>query len=109
MLRKGYGTSLELQVPDSQGAVAAELAAFRRLFRCSQPAVLGGVLDRASPNFMGLASLGLEIDIFCDSLHGVLLLKVILWLDFLGPALSLPQVLGQLAEYLDLAQYMRWV
>ena len=30
------------------------------------PGVRGGAPDRASPNFMGLASLGLEISIFCD-------------------------------------------
>jgi hypothetical protein len=45
---------------------------------------------------MGLASLGLDIDIFCDFLYSVLiiLLKAILGLDFLGLALSRPQVLG---------------
>ena len=43
---------------------------------------------------MGLASLGLGIGIFCDSLYSVLLLNAILGLDFLGLALSRPQVLG---------------
>ena len=38
--------------------------------------VLSGALDRASPNFMGLASLGLDIGIFCDSLYSVLMLNV---------------------------------
>ena len=31
--------------------------------------VLLGARDRASPNFMGLASLVLNIGVFCDSLH----------------------------------------
>jgi hypothetical protein len=66
--------------------------------------VRGGALDRASPNFapnfMGLASLGLEIGISCDLLYSVLLLNTILWLGFLGRALYYcrPQVLGQLAS-----------
>jgi hypothetical protein len=47
-----------------------------------------GALDRASPNFMGLASLGLDIEGFCDFLCSALLLKAILGLDFLGLALS---------------------
>jgi hypothetical protein len=34
--------------------------------------------DRASPNFMGLTGLGLEIDIFCDFLYSVLLFNAIL-------------------------------
>ena len=54
-----------------------------------------GARDRASgasPNVMGLASLGLDIGIFCDFLYSVLLLSVILGLlDFLGLALSRPQ------------------
>jgi hypothetical protein len=52
----------------------------------------------ASPNFMGLASFGLDIGTFCDFLHRVLLLDAILGLDFLGLALSRLQVppLGQL-------------
>ena len=40
---------------------------------------------------MGLASLRLEIGIFCDFLHSVFLLGVILGVDFLGLALSRPQ------------------
>jgi hypothetical protein len=47
---------------------------------------------RASPNFMGLTSFGLEIGIFCDFRYSVLLLNAILGLDFLGRALSRPQV-----------------
>ena len=60
--------------------------------------VLHGAQDRASPNFMGLASFGLDIGTFCDFLHRVLLLDAILGLDFLGLALSRLQVppLGQL-------------
>ena len=50
-----------------------------------------GALDRASPNFMGLASLGLEIAIFSDFLYSVLLLDAILGLDFLGLAFSRSQ------------------
>jgi hypothetical protein len=46
-----------------------------------------GAPDRASPNFMGLASLGLEIGIFCDFLYSVLLLNA-LGLDVLGLARS---------------------
>ena len=52
-------------------------------------------MDSPSPKFMGLASLGLEIAIFCDFLHSVLILNAILWLDFSGlalTALSRPQV-----------------
>ena len=37
---------------------------------------------------MGLASLGLEIGIFCDYLYSILPLNAILGLDFLGLALS---------------------
>jgi hypothetical protein len=51
-----------------------------------------GARDRASPNFMGLAGLGLEIGIFCDFLYSVLLLSAVLGLDFLGLALFRPQV-----------------
>jgi hypothetical protein len=51
----------------------------------------GGAQDRASPNFVGLASLGSEIDISGDFLHSVLLLSAILGLDFLGLALSRPR------------------
>jgi hypothetical protein len=40
---------------------------------------------------MWLASLGLDIGIFCDFLDSVLLLNAILGLDFLGLALSRPQ------------------
>jgi hypothetical protein len=46
--------------------------------------------DSASPNFMGLASLGLEIGIFCGFLYSVLLWNAILGLYFLGRALSRP-------------------
>ena len=51
-----------------------------------------GAPDRASPHFMGRASLGLDVGIFCDFLYSVLLLSAILGLDFLGLALSRPQV-----------------
>ena len=51
-----------------------------------------GAQDGASPNFMGLASLGLEIGICYDFLYNVLLLNAILGLGFLGLALSRPQV-----------------
>jgi hypothetical protein len=51
----------------------------------------GGALDRASPNFMALASFGLDIGIFCDCLYSVLLLNAILALYFLGLALSSPR------------------
>jgi hypothetical protein len=57
--------------------------------------VRGGALNRASPNFMGLASLRLVIGIFCDLLYSVLLLDAILRLEFLGHTLSRPQVRGQ--------------
>jgi hypothetical protein len=46
------------------------------------PAVCRGARARASPTFMGLASLGLEIGVFCDSLCSVLLLNAILGLAF---------------------------
>ena len=48
-----------------------------------------GAQDRASPNFMRLASLGLDIGIFCDFLYRVLL-SALLELYLLGP-LSRPQ------------------
>jgi hypothetical protein len=41
---------------------------------------------------MGLASFGLAIGIFCDFLQSVSLLNASLGLDFLGLALSRPQV-----------------
>ena len=41
---------------------------------------------------MGLASLGLDIGIFCDFLYSILLFHTILGLEFLGLALSRPQV-----------------
>ena len=47
---------------------------------------------RASPKCMGQTSFGLDIGIFCDFLYSVLLLDVSLGLDFLGLALSRPQV-----------------
>jgi hypothetical protein len=58
----------------------------------SASAARGGAHDRASPNFMGLASLGLDNGMFCDFLYSVLLLSVFLGLYFLGLALSRPQV-----------------
>jgi hypothetical protein len=55
--------------------------------------LIRGAMDRASPNFMGLASLGLDIGFFCDSLYSVLLLNVFLVLDrFLRASPVLPQV-----------------
>ena len=51
-----------------------------------------GALDRASPSFMGLASLGLAIPVFFDFLHSALLFNAILGLGVLGLALSRPQV-----------------
>ena len=45
--------------------------------------VATGAQDRASPNCMGLASFGLEIGIFCDFLHSVLLFNVNLGAIFL--------------------------
>ena len=51
-----------------------------------------GAQDRTSTNFMGLASLGLDIDIFCDFLYIFLRLSVILGLGCLGLVLSRPQV-----------------
>ena len=49
-----------------------------------------GALDRASPNFLGLASLGQAIGILCDLIYSVLQLNAILGLYFLGLALSRP-------------------
>ena len=57
-----------------------------------------GAPDRASSNFMGLASLGLEINIFCDSIYSVFLLNAILGLYFLGLARSRSQV-ARRADY----------
>ena len=51
-----------------------------------------GAHIKPNPNFMGLASLGLDIGIFCDSQYSVLLLSVLSGLDFSGLALSRPQV-----------------
>ena len=45
-----------------------------------------GAQDRASPDFMGLVSLGLETGIFGGVLYSVLLLDATLGLDFLWPA-----------------------
>jgi hypothetical protein len=51
---------------------------------CIKPAfkhrveVHGRAPDRASPNFMGLTRLGLEICIFCDFLYSVPLFNAIL-------------------------------
>ena len=66
----------------------------RRRARPVLPGVRAGARDRASPNFMGPASLGLEIGIFCNFLYSDLLLKAISGLDFLRLALSRPQVRG---------------
>jgi hypothetical protein len=52
-----------------------------------------GVSDAPSAP-VGTASLRLDIGIFCDFLYSVLILQAILGLDFLGLALSRPQVLG---------------
>jgi hypothetical protein len=61
--------------------------------RRTRPAyVRTGAQDRASPSVMGLASFGLPIGIFWDYLYIILLFDVILWLAFLGLALSRPQV-----------------
>ena len=49
---------------------------------------------------MGPASLGLDIGIFCDFLYSVLLMSAILGLDFLGLALSRPQVLFLIRDLL---------
>ena len=43
----------------------------------------GGAQGRAGPNFMGLASLGLDVGIFCDSRYNVLLFSVVLGARFL--------------------------
>ena len=51
-----------------------------------------GAHDRASPNFMGLTSLGCGIGIFCDSRNRAFVFNAILGLDSLGRALSRPQV-----------------
>jgi hypothetical protein len=40
-----------------------------------------GAHDRASPNFMWLASLGLRMGIFCDFLYSVFFFNAILWLE----------------------------
>jgi hypothetical protein len=46
-----------------------------------QPPRAGLTQDRASPNFMGLASLGLDVGTFGNLLYSVLLLDVNLGLD----------------------------
>jgi hypothetical protein len=51
-----------------------------------------GALDRASPNSMELASLGLGVGIFCELLDSILLLDAMLGLYFSGLALCRPQV-----------------
>jgi hypothetical protein len=45
-----------------------------------------GAHDRASPNFMGLTSLGCGIGIFCDSRNRAFVFNAILGLDCLGRA-----------------------
>ena len=73
------------------GTGTAKFTGFR--VHVHQFAVQTGAPDkRASPDFMGLASFGLEIGVFCDFLYSVLLLNAILGLDCLGLALSRPQV-----------------
>ena len=62
---------------------------------CPRPTTGGQELRRRRRRpeqvLTGLASLGLDIGIFCDLLYRILLLSVILGLDFLGLALSRPQ------------------
>jgi Cu-Zn family superoxide dismutase len=79
-------------------AGATLVASFADACEVVEAEVLGGAHDMASPNFMGLASLGLEIGIFCDFLCSVLLLNAILGLDFSGLALSRPQVLRRIGS-----------
>jgi hypothetical protein len=56
------------------------------------PGARAGAVDRTSPNFMGLASLGLEIGTFCDLYHLAFSYRSrFLGLDFLGLALSRTQ------------------
>ena len=50
---------------------------------------------------MGLAILGLEIDILCDLHYSVRLVSVILGLYFLGHALSRPQVKRPTGQGID--------
>jgi hypothetical protein len=47
-----------------------------------------GAQDMASPNFMELAILGLDIGILCDFIYSALLLSTMLGLDSLRPAQS---------------------
>jgi hypothetical protein len=56
--------------------------------------VCGWAHDRASPNVMGLASLALNISVFCNFLYSILLFNAVLGIDFLGLALLWPQVCG---------------
>jgi hypothetical protein len=64
--------------PGRSGFAAGEQRKPKRPKRLSKPKrCFTGALDRASPNCMGLASLGLDIDNFCDVLYCVLLLKAI--------------------------------
>ena len=56
--------------------------------------VSGGAQDRASLSFMGMASFGMGIGIFCGFLFIVLPSSVVLGLDLLELALSRPQVSG---------------
>ena len=67
------------------------------------PHVRTGAQDGASPNFMGLVNVGLDISIFGDFLYSVLLLSAIVGLDFLGLALSRPQV-RTAVKFLGLAE-----
>jgi hypothetical protein len=48
----------------------------------AQLAVPRGAQDRASPNFTGLASLGLQIGVFCGLLDRALILSAVLGLGF---------------------------
>ena len=69
-----YGEVARVMVYEAKGPGVASDEAVRIFvnFRRQESAVKAGAQDRAS-NFMGLASLGLEIVIFCDFLYGVLL------------------------------------
>jgi hypothetical protein len=75
-------------------ADAGDAAAERRLRHERGPlrSVRHGAQDRASPSFVGLARLALNIGVFCGFLYSMLLFNAISGLDCLGLALSRPQV-----------------
>jgi hypothetical protein len=68
--------------PSASSCGASNAATARRRTRSPPAARAARGSAQGRPQLMGLVSFGLEIGIFCDSLHSVLLLNVILGPEF---------------------------